>query len=97
MPKMKTHKGILKRMKFSARGKVLFKRPNGNHLMSAKSGKRCRNIRGTGVLSRALSQRLLLAVGAGRRARRQVAICGCGCDHTMESKESKNPTTSRSQ
>jgi large subunit ribosomal protein L35 len=46
MPKMKTHKGLRKRVKLSANGKVKRKRANGGHLMSTKNAKRQRRING---------------------------------------------------
>jgi len=45
MPKMKTHKGMKKRFKVSANGKVSHKRCGSSHLMSHKSGKRVRRLR----------------------------------------------------
>ncbi|MCA9256901.1 MAG: 50S ribosomal protein L35 [Phycisphaerales bacterium] len=51
MPKMKTHKGLLKRVKVSARGKVRYNRSNAGHLMSGKDGNRCRRMRKHSVLS----------------------------------------------
>lgn len=45
MPKMKTHKGLKKRVKLTGSGKVKRKRCNGGHLMSGKSAKRRRKIR----------------------------------------------------
>ncbi len=45
MPKLKTHKGMKKRFKVSATGKVLHKRCGSSHLMSHKSGKRVRRLR----------------------------------------------------
>ena len=44
MPKLKTHKGIKKRFKVSATGKVSHKRAGSSHLNSHKSGKRVRYI-----------------------------------------------------
>ena len=39
MPKTgKTHKGILKRMKLTAKGKIVRKRPGKGHLLSGKTG-----------------------------------------------------------
>lgn len=76
--KMKTHKGILKRCKVSARGKVVHKRAGGNHLMSWKSGKRCRRIRRKAVLSKELRRRIQLAVGRGRDYRPESNACHCG-------------------
>ena len=50
MPKMKTHKGLKKRIKITATGKVKHKRPNASHLMSGKSGSRVGHLRKKGVL-----------------------------------------------
>jgi len=59
MPKQKTHKGLLKRVKVTANGKVLRKRTFGGHLMSGKSGKRRRRIRKMVVLGKADTKRTL--------------------------------------
>jgi large subunit ribosomal protein L35 len=45
MPKLKTHKGLKKRFKVSATGKVSHKRAGSSHLNSHKSGKRIRRLR----------------------------------------------------
>jgi large subunit ribosomal protein L35 len=45
MPKLKTHKGMKKRFKVSATGKVQHKRCGSSHLMSHKSGKQVRRLR----------------------------------------------------
>ncbi len=45
MPKNKTHKGIAKRFRISAKGKVKHKRCCAGHLMSTKSGNRKRYLR----------------------------------------------------
>jgi large subunit ribosomal protein L35 len=45
MPKLKTHKGMKKRFKISATGKVQHKRCGSSHLMSHKSGNRVRRLR----------------------------------------------------
>ena len=45
MPKLKTHKGMKKRFKVSATGKVRHKRCGSSHLMSHKSGKQVRRLR----------------------------------------------------
>jgi large subunit ribosomal protein L35 len=37
MPKMKTHKGMAKRIKLSATGKLLHRRANRNHMLAHKS------------------------------------------------------------
>jgi large subunit ribosomal protein L35 len=44
MPKQKTHKGLSKRVKITASGKVKRKRSGGGHLMSGKNAKRRRRI-----------------------------------------------------
>jgi len=45
MPKLKTHKGLKKRFKVSATGKVSHKRCGSSHLMSHKNGKQVRRLR----------------------------------------------------
>ncbi len=45
MPKLKTHKGMKKRFKVSANGKVQHKRCGSSHLMSHKNGKQVRRLR----------------------------------------------------
>ena len=51
MPKQKTHKGLSKRVKVTASGKVKHKRSCGGHLMSGKSAKRRRRIGGSVVIT----------------------------------------------
>jgi large subunit ribosomal protein L35 len=51
MPKLKTHKGMKKRFKVSANGKVSHKRCGSSHLMSHKSGKQVRRLRKKSTLS----------------------------------------------
>ncbi len=59
MPKLKTHKGMKKRFKVSANGKVQHKRCGSSHLMSHKSGKRVRRMRKKSTLNvSAESQRI---------------------------------------
>ena len=62
MPKMKTHKGVKKRLRLSAKGKVRHKRPNAGHLMSGKSGNRCRSLRKTRTLEGAVAKRIKTAL-----------------------------------
>ena len=64
MPKMKTHKGVKRRMKITATGKVRYRHPNAGHLMSGKSGKRRRALRKPAILTGALAKRAKAAVGA---------------------------------
>lgn len=47
MPKMKTHKGLLKRIRVTARGKVKFRRAFSGHLMSHKEGEKRQKLRQT--------------------------------------------------
>jgi len=42
--KMKPHKGLLKRVKVTARGKIVRRKANKGHLMSSKSGNRRRRL-----------------------------------------------------
>ncbi len=51
MPKMKRHKGIAKRMRLSARGKLKYNKSNAGHLMSGKSGDRRRRLRKDGIVN----------------------------------------------
>jgi large subunit ribosomal protein L35 len=57
MPKLKTHKGMKKRFKVSATGKVSHKRCGSSHLMSHKSGKRVRRLRKSTTLKVAAEAR----------------------------------------
>ena len=50
MPKLKTHKGMKKRFKVSATGKVSHKKCGSSHLMSHKSGKQVRRLRKKQIL-----------------------------------------------
>ena len=52
MPKLKTHKGILKRMKLTRRGKITRRHANAGHLMSGKSGQRRRRLRRRGTVDK---------------------------------------------
>ena len=51
MPKLKTHKGMKKRFKVSANGKVTHKRCGSSHLNSHKSGKQVRRLRKKSTLN----------------------------------------------
>ncbi len=65
MPKMKTHKGIKKRFKITANGKVRYKRSNAGHLMSGKSGNRCRSMRRPAIMQGTVQKRIKRALGEG--------------------------------
>jgi large subunit ribosomal protein L35 len=45
MPKSKSHKGLLKRIKITKSGKVRFRRPHSRHLKSNKTGEQVRGYR----------------------------------------------------
>ncbi len=51
MPKQKTHKGLSKRVKISATGKVRRHRAGGGHLMSGKNAKRRRQMGTSAVMT----------------------------------------------
>jgi len=57
MPKLKTHKGLAKRVKITASGKVKHKRAGMGHLMSGKSAKRRRRLNGPAMLIRVNAQK----------------------------------------
>lgn len=51
MPKMKTNKAVAKRVKITARGKMLRYRPGAGHLKSRKSPSRLRRFRKRATVS----------------------------------------------
>ena len=63
MPKLKPHKGILKRMKVTKTGKVIRRKANKGHLMSSKTGKRRRNLGRAAVAASSDMQRLRRMLG----------------------------------
>jgi large subunit ribosomal protein L35 len=56
MPKQKTHKGLTKRVKITAAGRLKRKRSGGGHLMSGKNAKRRRRIAGSTIVSGAAAK-----------------------------------------
>jgi large subunit ribosomal protein L35 len=50
MPKQKSHKGLSKRVKVTATGKIKRKRSFGGHLMSGKNGKRRRHVSSSTIM-----------------------------------------------
>lgn len=64
MPKFKPHKGLSKRVKVTARGKVKRKSTFNGHLMSKKSGKRCRQLRRSRLIEGQLGENCKVALGA---------------------------------
>ncbi len=63
MPKLKTHKGLRKRIKVSARGKLVHKRSCAGHLMSGKSGRRRQRLRRKLAMTGSLARKAALALG----------------------------------
>ena len=59
MAKMKTHKGLAKRVKITASGKVKFRRPGNSHLASHKPGSRVRKLRQKAILSKAFASNVV--------------------------------------
>ena len=53
MPKQKTHKGLAKRVKVTAKGKIKLHKAGASHLMSVKKAKRRRRIRRPGTIGSA--------------------------------------------
>jgi len=58
MPKLKTHRGAAKRFKKTASGKFLRSKAFKQHILTSKSQKRKRRMRGTAVVSKADSAKL---------------------------------------
>ncbi|UCG33528.1 MAG: 50S ribosomal protein L35 [Phycisphaerales bacterium] len=62
MPKQKPHKGALKRVQVTARGKVKHKRTNAGHLMSGKQSRRRRRFRRDKIMSNTMAKKVLEAM-----------------------------------
>jgi len=63
MPKQKTHKGVKKRFRLTANGKVKHRRAGTSHLQVRLTSKRKRNLRGTGVLAPPETAKIVTALG----------------------------------
>jgi len=63
MVKLKTHKGLKKRVRVTASGKIKHKPSFAGHLMSAKSGRRCRRLRKPAVLHGPIVAKIREALG----------------------------------
>lgn len=63
MPKQKTHKGLKKRIKITAGGKIKHKRAGGGHLMSSKNAKRRRRIASPAILKPVEAKKIKAAIG----------------------------------
>jgi large subunit ribosomal protein L35 len=58
MPKLKSHRGAAKRFKKTASGKFLRSKAFKQHILTSKSSKRKRAMRGTAVVAKADSAKL---------------------------------------
>ncbi len=63
MPKLKTHKGLAKRVKVSSKGKIKRKKAFAGHLMSGKTGNRKRALKRTSLVSKGFTKQSLRALG----------------------------------
>lgn len=63
MPKLKTHKGVAKRVGVSPNGKIKRKKAFAGHLMSGKTGNRKRKLKRTVLVSKGFTRTLLRALG----------------------------------
>lgn len=64
MHKAKTHKGLSKRVKVTAKKKIKFRPPFSGHLMSGKTGNRKRDLRKARVLNDTMAKRMVAALNA---------------------------------
>ncbi len=58
MPKMKTHRGAAKRLRFTASGKVKRAKANKSHLLASKNTKRKRRLRKSAIVDAADRKRI---------------------------------------
>lgn len=63
MPKQKTHKGLSKRVKITATGKINRRRCGGGHLMSGKNAKRRRRIRSKAMITGRAADAIRIQLG----------------------------------
>jgi len=63
MPKQKGHKGLAKRIKITATGKVKHRRAGRSHLMSGKNAKRRRRLRGSVIMTGEPARKFKIALG----------------------------------
>jgi large subunit ribosomal protein L35 len=63
MPKLKTNKGLAKRVKVSPNGKIKRKKAFAGHLMSGKTGDHKRRLKRTTLISKGFTRTMLRALG----------------------------------
>lgn len=71
MPKIKSHKSLLKRIRVTKTGKVKFRSPNSRHLKSNKSGTSVQSYRRPQFARRGMIGRLELLLGRPLRSQEQ--------------------------
>jgi large subunit ribosomal protein L35 len=65
MAKQKTHKGIAKRIKLTAKKKIKVAKAGAGHLMSSKNAKRRRRIRSDATVDSVFAGKIRRAMGHG--------------------------------
>ena len=65
MPKQKTKKGVVRRMKLTKSGKVKRRKAFTSHLMVRRSTKRKRHLRAPAIVTGKLGDNMRLALGEG--------------------------------
>ena len=63
MPKQKTHKGMKKRFKLTAKGKVKHRKRGRGHLLSGKTSKRKRQLRQDAVVGGVWAKTVSIGLG----------------------------------
>jgi large subunit ribosomal protein L35 len=66
MHKQKTHKGLAKRVKVTARGKVKRRQAFTGHLLSGRSSKKRRQLRRPSTMTATEAKRTINALGGGK-------------------------------
>ncbi len=64
MPKQKTHKGLRKRVKITATGKVRYKHTGAGHLMSGKNAKRRRRLSSSSIMKSTTARTIRIKLGS---------------------------------
>ncbi|NCU30230.1 50S ribosomal protein L35 [Candidatus Saccharibacteria bacterium] len=64
MPKLKTHRGTIKRVRITGTGKLIRNRAFGHHKLANKSGSRKRRISTPSVITGKIAKNLKRAIGA---------------------------------
>lgn len=62
MPKQKTHKGMKKRFKVTASGKIKHRTANRGHILGKKTGERKRRLRGDAVIEGTEAKKIVEAL-----------------------------------